>query len=148
MFSSSLLCHSIKKGKKKNCFVEDFFMSFHSPSDSLEPLVRTWPKEAESCRPTRTPSLAPFQISTVITPHSRETRYKNPGDANFHSICKLSALFVTCTKCCDVAPLFPRGASAKVPTLFLRTAPSQMQLLRLPALACCALMTMISCIYN
>lgn len=114
MFSSSLLCHSIEKGKK-NCFVEDFFMSFHSLSDSPEPLVRTWPKEAESCGPTRTPSLAPFQISTVITPHSRETCYKNPGDANFYSICKFSLLFVTCTKCCDVAALFPWEPLPKCP---------------------------------
>lgn len=38
---------------KNKQFCRGFFMSFHSLSESLEPLVHTRPKKAESCMPTK-----------------------------------------------------------------------------------------------
>lgn len=84
-------------------------MFFHSLSDSREPLVRA---RRAAGRPDSL-HLTPLRICTVVMPPSRETRYKNSGDANFRSICTLSAPLVTLQSRrrlrCHVAVAAPMG---------------------------------------
>lgn len=114
-------------------------MFFHSLSDSREPLVRA---RRAAGRPDSL-HLTPLRICTVVMPPSRETRYKNSGDANFRSFHlhviwrRLSHCRVASSRGCSRGRKLGGGGVGALPTRLSRSSATGR-----------ALTTTISCVYT